>query len=144
MTIREATRADLPHIVVMGLHFLRASEYTGKIQENPDAMFDLALRLIESVDGIIFVDGDAKPTGMIGLHLYQHPMSGEVITSELFWWVEPDHRGSGMDLLKAAERWAKEHGSSSIQMIAPNDRVSRIYKARGYEKTEEHYQKVIT
>ena len=141
--IREAVRDDIPHIVVMGLHFLRASEYTGKIRENPNAMFDLALKLIESDGAIIYLAGDNRPTGMIGLHIYEHPMSGERLASELFWWVEPDHRGSGMDLLKAAERWAREYGCSGIQMISPNERVSRLYRARGYEKTEEHYQRTF-
>jgi len=32
-------------------------------------------------------------------------------------------------------------GAVRMQVIAPNDRVARAYKARGYDKLEEHYQR---
>jgi GNAT superfamily N-acetyltransferase len=79
--------------------------------------------------------------GMIGVHIFNHPMSGEKIGCEAFWWVEPEARGGGLGLLKRGEAWLKAMGAKRIQMIAPNERVARLYRRRGYSKTEEHYQK---
>jgi GNAT superfamily N-acetyltransferase len=141
--IRKAIRADIPHLVVMGKHFLHASKYETHIAENPDAMFDLLLRLVDADGGIVFVSGEDRPQGMIGGHLFQHPISREVMASELFWWVEPEHRGAGMALYRAFEQWAREHGAVKIQMIAPDERTARAYVALGFDQIETTFQKVL-
>jgi GNAT superfamily N-acetyltransferase len=141
--IREAVHADIPHLVVMGRHFLHASKYADHIVENPDAMFDLLLRLIDAEDGVVFVSGDDRPRGMIGAHLFKHPISGEIMVSELFWWVEPDHRGAGLPLMRALEDWARTRGAVKLQMVAPDDRTGRAYRGLGYTKLEEHFIKVL-
>lgn len=141
--IREAVRADIPHLVVMGLRFVRSSSYAEQIGENPDALFDLMLKLIESPEAVIFISGEDRPFGMIGAHLYRHPMSGEITASELFWWVEPEHRGEGVILYRKMEEWARENAATKIQMIAPDDRTERAYCALGFHKLETHYQKAL-
>lgn len=143
MKTRQAVRSDIPHMTVMGVHFLRASQYASHIVENPDAMFDLLAKLIDAEDGVVFVSGEDRPQGMIGAHLFRHPISGEIMASELFWWVEPEHRGAGLPLLRALEAWARSRGAAKLQMIAPDDRTGRVYGALGYAKLETTFQKAL-
>lgn len=141
--IREAVLDDIPHLVVMGLHFIRSSDYAGHLDENPDALFDTMLRLIESEDALLLVEDTGNPTGMLGAVLFSHPLSHQRFFSELFWWVEPEHRGNGLALLRAAEEWAAERGASHSIMISPDDRVSRLYETLGYAKLETHYIRLL-
>ena len=141
--IREAVIADIPHLTVMGLHFVRSYSSSGLIEENPDAIFDMMLRLVESDQAVVLVAEAKKPIGMLGAHLLHHPMSNEFIATELFWWVEPMHRGNGIKLMRAFEAWAKKKGARKLHMSAPNEKTGRIYTAAGFRKLEESYQKDI-
>jgi len=142
--IREAVAADIPRLVEMGRRFIRESSYRGRIAINGNALKRLMVRLIETPASAVFVSElDGRVIGMVGVHLYGHPMSEELVAGEAFWWVEPEARGGGLKLLRRAESWAKNMGAVHMQVIAPNDRVARAYKARGYDKLEEHYQRSL-
>ncbi len=145
--IREATRADVPAVVAMGEHFVAQSSYHGLIASNPAQMTALAEWLIDTPTAALFVaaqdEGAQDITGMIGLALYPHPIAGDVFASELFWWVEPAHRGQGVRLLVRAEQWAKEHGAVWMQMSAPTLEVGELYMRRGYVPMETAYQRSL-
>jgi GNAT superfamily N-acetyltransferase len=57
------------------------------------------------------------------------------------WWVEPGHRGIGVRLYYALERWARARGAVALQMIAPTEAVAAIYRRLGYGAIETIYQK---
>lgn len=141
--IREAVLDDIPSLTVMGLHFIRSDEYAGHLEENPDALFDIMLRLIESEDAILLVQGEDKPVGMLGAIIYRHPLTWQTFFNELFWWIEPDYRGNGLALLRRAEDWARECGATHSIMISPNDRTSRLYETLGYTQLETHFLKEL-
>lgn len=142
MTLREAVQSDLPMLVAMGQRFLASSLYRGVITENVDQMAATASMLVDSPDGCVIVaetDGSG-PVGMLGVVAFTHHISGERVGGEVFWWVEPAARGTvGVRLLKAAEAWARAHGASQIQMIAPNERVATLYARLGYQAMETTY-----
>ena len=140
--IREAVAADIPRLVEMGRRFIRESSYRGRIGINPNALRQLMGKMVGLPSGVVFVsENDGKAIGMVGVHVYDHPMSGELFANELFWWVEPEERGCGMKLKKRAEAWARAMGAVRIQMTAPNDRIAQVYRASGYYKLEELYQR---
>lgn len=144
--IREATIDDVPSLVEMGKRFISETNYNRQIATNPTALADLMMRLIHATAGVIFVsEMNGKAVGMIGAHVYMHPMSWECCGAETFWWVEPEARGkgSGIRLLKKAEQWADEKGAVRMQMVAPTEKAARVYTALGYVKLEEQYQKDI-
>jgi Acetyltransferase (GNAT) family. len=144
MTIRHARLSDISSLVEMGGRFVRSSAYGKILADDADARKALMRRLIESSDGAIFVSQrNGHLTGMIGVAAYQHPWSGQWIAGELFWWVEPEARGSGIKLLKRAEYWMKSKGCAIAQMVAPNDRVARVYQRLGYAKLEEAWQRSL-
>lgn len=144
MTIREATFDDVPRLVELGCEFLKNSRYQGSIAPNPDAMALLVGALIEQPHGLVLVSEDGgEVTGMIGVIATFHPMSGEKVMSEMFWYVTPDKRGHGVRLLFAAEKWAKHHGIAKSIMISPTKKVSSLYRRLGYSKLEEQFVKAI-
>jgi len=140
--IREAVAADIPRLVEMGRRFIRESSYRGRIAMNPRALKRLMEGLVGLPNGAVFVAPEVgKINGMIGVHIYNHPMSDELVAAELFWWVEPEARGVGLKLLKRAERWAENMGASRMQVVAPNERVASIYQRRGFSKLEVQYER---
>ncbi len=136
MSLRVATLDDVPQLVAMGRRFLAASHYRHVLAENPAQMGALATRLITQEDGDVLVLDRGDLVGMLGLLVFAHPLSGCRVTSELFWWVEPEVRGDGVKLLKAGERWAIAQHSEQLHMIAPTARVGAFYTRLGYEATE--------
>jgi GNAT superfamily N-acetyltransferase len=141
--IRHASLEDVPALVAMGGEFIASSSYCGRLGDSPEARAALMCRLVEDEAGLLLVLDHDGPRGMLGMVLYPHPLSGETIAGELFWWVDPAHRGHGVALLREAEAWAREHGAVKVQMIAPNDRVARLYQARGYAPLEQVLQKEL-
>jgi GNAT superfamily N-acetyltransferase len=138
--IRLATEADIPRLLEMGLRFRRETGYSKHIEENPEQMERLVRQII-AADGVLVSEQAGEVIGMIGYVLYPHFLSGELIAGEVFFWVEPGHRGDGLRLLRGAEKRAKDRGANRMQMIAPTDRVGRLYGRFGYEFVEATYQK---
>ena len=138
--IREATVMDLPALVAMGLHFLAQSPYGLHYAANQEQMDALARQLIAGPGSAIGVSElDGSVTGMLGLIVWPHFISGQMFAGEVFWWVDPAKRGHGVRLLKWAETWAQQHGAQSIQMIAPDDRTGTLYTRLGYVPVERTY-----
>ena len=143
--IRKATKADLARCVEMSGRFILETGYRGKIADNPAARREIIAKLIDGPDGVVYVIDDDGLLGMIGAFVFTHPMSGERIGCESFWWVEPEKRGTmrGVSLLKKAEAWADEKGADRMIMVQPAGapRVGRIYEMLGYDHLENQYQK---
>jgi GNAT superfamily N-acetyltransferase len=144
--IREATVADVPRLLEMGLRFLRESEYAAHIDGDPAQIEQTMRQLIDLEDRAILVTTRGEDVvGMIGLVAYPHPFSGQRAVVELFWWVDPEHRtgGDGIRLLRAAEAWARKASARHIQMIAPNGDVERLYQRLGYTRVEVAFQRSL-
>jgi len=140
--IRQATAEDVPRLVEMGRRFRSETGYAKVLAENPAKMAELATQLAAS-GGLLVSEREGELVGMLGYVVYPHFISGESTAGEVFWWVEPEHRGEGLKLLKEAERRAKAVGAEKMQMIAPTDRVATLYLRLGYEFVEASYQRAL-
>lgn len=142
--MREAVMADIPDLLVMGRAFRASSAYATRLPENLRAMAGLAERLIASPDGVVLVvERDGRLIGMIGVGVSENLLSGARTASELFYWMDPAHRGHGIRLLRAAERWARAQGARLMQMIAPDPTVEQLYQRMGYTPWEVAYFKEL-
>lgn len=141
--IRPATLRDIGPMVNMGMNFHAASRYAKLINANRKTIEKtLMAMLCADSHQIMVADIDGTLVGMLGLCTYPHPVSGEFTAAELFWWVEPEHRGTnGLRLLKKAESWAIRQGVTTLQMIAPTTEVEKLYDRLGYQRVEVNYQK---
>lgn len=105
-------------------------------------MRELGEALLKS-DGLLVSERGTELTGMLGFILHNHFISGEIFAGEVFWWVEPEHRGDGVRLLREAERRAKAGGARHLQMIAPSAKVAEFYGRTGYDFVESTFQKAL-
>ncbi len=138
--------ADVPRIVEMGQRFAQTPEYEGRAAVNDERIAWLTRQMLNAHHTAIFVGGaeDGPLAGMLAMHLYEHPFSGERVAAELVWWVEPEQRGIGVRLLRRAEQWAREHDAAVLEMGAPSERVARFYEAVGFHATDRMYQRRLT
>lgn len=140
--IRPAIVADVPRLLEMGKSFHAESSYEKHMTLDPERLRVLATQLVEA-GGVLVIDNAGMLVGMVGFLLFDHPMSGHKTAGELFWWLEPAHRGEGGKLLKAAEDLARDRGATQMLMIAPNERVGVLYKRKNYHFVESAYQKAL-
>ena len=145
MTIRKASSADLPALIAMGRQFLQ-TVYPARFRDDPAQLetFGHAMLTDDGQRLLLAAEDADRVIGMIGLVVYPHPMSGDVIAAELFWWVDPEHRGSASArLLRRAESWARVQGATVLQMVAPNADVATFYERIGFDRVETVYHRGI-
>ena len=141
--IREAKLVDVTQLVEMGRRFIAESTYKQYLLENPKQLRVLAEQIISNPNGVILVsEAEGKLTGMLALITFPHPFSGELVAGEVFWWVAPEAREgrTGLKLMRKAEKIAVELGARKMQMVAPTERIARLYERLGYKKVESTYQ----
>lgn len=144
--IREATHNDLDIVVKLGLSFFNEAktELTPKFSE--EKAIAVICNMIDNGDCILYVaEHDGVIVGMIGAMISEHWFSEEIIAQELFWYVLPEHRGFGIELLDMLEIKAKELGVSKIAMVDLDGKspISTILRRRGYSVHEKSYVKGI-
>ncbi len=141
--IREATMADVPTLVLLGHEFLTTTGYHTILSDNPAQMEAMATQLVMEDTGVVYVSDHAGTlTGMLGMVIFRHHLSAEPTAGEVFWYVAPDARGDGLRLVREAERWARAHGATKMQMVAPNGTdVGKLYARLGFDAIEIAYQK---
>jgi N-acetylglutamate synthase-like GNAT family acetyltransferase len=143
--IRDATTADIPAIVAMGLRFAD-TEYHAFLPANAECLATFAANLLAHDASAIFVaERDGALHGFLAVSSYVQPMSGELIGTEVAWWIDPEARGGrdALKLLAAAEAWARARGATRFQMIAPTDHVAAFYERLGFARVEMHYQRTL-
>jgi GNAT superfamily N-acetyltransferase len=144
--IRSACASDVDVVQRMAARFLSAEgPYGDRFRADPDRIAALVTHLTTATAAAagFIAEQDGQAVGMFGVFSFVHPIIGDVIASELCWWIEPEARGSriGLELLRAAEDWAKARAAVWMEMIAPNERVGQFYERLGYARTDVHYLK---
>lgn len=146
MIVRKAQESEFPQLVEMGRRFWAESPYHELLPENPERMSGLLSQLLNGAGGVLVADEDGTLIGMIGYIVFDHPMSGERVAGEAFWWVQPERRGSRAAgaLLSKAEEAARAAGARKMQMVAPTERVGKLYERLGFQYVESTYQRSLT
>jgi len=137
--IRKAVHGDIPRIVDMGRRFFEEMNAPILGDYNDAAAESTARMLIESAAGILLIG----PHGMAGALVSPIYMTAQSAAVEMFWWVDPEHRGAGKSLLAALEAAAKDKGAQTMHMIALEalnpEIVGAIYQRAGYRPLEHIY-----
>lgn len=99
---------------------------------------------------IFIAENNKDRVGAIGVVLVPAVFNtNHVVCSELFFWVDDDHRGTGVghELLGQAESFASESGATVMNMVALQNSmpksVGRMYESRGYRLIERLYEKEL-
>lgn len=142
--IRAATHADLPALLAMGDRFAAALSLAETIGYDHATMDRLFRRLIDDPNGILLVTGGGAAGGLVHPSIFnEHHITGQ----ELFWWVDPSHRGAGLRLLTALEDAARERGAQSFMMGTHEalnfEAATKLYGRRGYRASDRNFIKIF-
>lgn len=128
-------------MVEMGRRFFDASGYAD-ITEYDGESFAATLANAPAIYLVVEVDG--KLVGMAGALVYPLYFNTTHMTAqEMFWWVNPEHRGVGSKLFDALEEEVKKAGAKSLTMIALEtiSWVGSYYEKRGFRPTERSFMR---
>lgn len=148
MTVRLASSDDFGAIAEAGEAFFAESGYADIAEyRKPDL-----LKTLEAVgaSGFVLVAGSERVDGMAAFLLFPLFFDHKAtICQELFWWVRPELRGSGIgaEILREAERIAKERDARAISMLCLEsvnpEQVSAFYRKNGYAVKEHTFLKEL-
>lgn len=143
---------DASAIARMGKAFFDFTPVLDKhVGYDKDSLLGFAEMAQESRSVAMFVaEVDGEVVGAVAGICYPHFLNNNrVVAQELFWWVDPEHRGStiGNELHDMLVTWASMNGARAFFMIAINnersDRIEKLYKRKGYEPLERTYVRGI-
>jgi GNAT superfamily N-acetyltransferase len=134
----------LPVLAVLGQRFYEEGRLPGRFI--PGTFCRTWEQLLQTGAGGLFLLPDGGlPVGAIGGVLYPDPNDGALVATECFWFVHPQFRGRGLELLEAFESWARDRGAQRIIMVLLHnlmpEQLSALYRRRGYTAVETHYVK---
>jgi GNAT superfamily N-acetyltransferase len=134
-SIELAEPEDLDSLYPLILNFKEASPY----KDYP--LNEEALKALFA-NGVTFVmKANFKIVGfLLAVEGEYHPFLGKcTIASELAWWVEPEHRGHGRELLEAFMMYFED--VEYLTMSALDDNLGKLYESYGFQKNEVAYVK---
>ena len=149
-SIREASQVDLLWVVgAIERCFAEVGLSDHGLSYDRRSAGRFLLTLMLSGQGNIWVaELDDTPVGLRVAQLAPYPFNSQVlIASGLLWYVEPEARalGIGEQLFACFERWAREQGARSIQVmpLAYKGSTRGFFEKRGYVLVEEHFLKEL-
>lgn len=148
MNIRSAIDADIPRIIAMGRLFWSQTAYA-EVPFCPDSIAESAREMM--AQGLLIVaEIDGRVIGALGCvigPLYAN--RSVLVSSELYWYIEPERRrsGAGKQMIaemqqRAALRNVKFFCMMLLEAVEP-DRAAAIYKQLGFEPAERTVMKVL-
>lgn len=144
--VKHLTVEQLPELAQMGPAFFAEGNLPGSFI--PDVFVAKWSSLI--AQGVGFVLGlfrDGVMAGAFGAVVGEDLNDGKLVASECFWFVNPDARGRGFELLLAYEEEARKRGASRCSMIHLHalsaSRLGELYERRGYRAVETSYFKEL-
>ncbi len=144
--IIKVERNDAMRLLPAARLFAHEANLPGRF--NADNFISTIVSLFDS--GILFcygIDGEDGVDGGIGGITHQDLTSGDKVAMELFWFMKPEVRGSrdAIRLFDAYEQEAKARGCRRVMMATicglGDERISELYKRRGYTEFERHFIK---
>lgn len=124
----------------LGREFCEESPFLGASTFNPAALFSYWNAIYNAGIGQLFVaeDPDGRPVGVLGGTVSRDHVNGEIMASEIFWYVTESARrgGTGRGLIAAYEDWATARGATVITLAHTThlmaDQLSALYGKLGY------------
>lgn len=147
--VRSAKPVDLSSCLDMTARFHAASPISDAAPFDRDGMaVTMREMLANPRAGVWLALIDGQPVGIAGALLYPlyfNPVY-EVV-QELFWWLNPEARGSGAGekLFRSVQDWAKDTGAIAVFMVALDDdrvnKMDKFYRRAGFRPMERTYMR---
>jgi GNAT superfamily N-acetyltransferase len=148
--IVEATHADVnDRLMKLAAEFYASTKLSDIAPFSRKACEDLVHKTINEETALMLVaKHEGMIVGMIGMHLVLSPFSEEcIIANELFWYVDKDHRktGVGLTLINRALSWAEENLADVVYFVAIEDpdmgTVKKIYEKKKFVPVEHGFMR---
>lgn len=144
--VRPITVYELAEVAKMGPAFFAESGVPGEFI--PEVFTVKWASLIEQ--GLGFILGlfrEDKLVGAFGAIVAEDLNDAKLVANECFWFVSPEARGRGFELLISYEEEARKRGAVRCSMIhllsLQADRLAELYIRRGYKPIETSYFKEL-
>lgn len=137
---RDATADDLNVLADMGERFVAASY--PRLGITRDELAGLVLALLDTPKGFVRVlERDGAVVGMLWAAVVPVlPTSAVEVGREIAWWVNPEHRGGGAQLMRDYDAWCDGFGVERFasELVSPSlpESPARLYERMGYERCE--------
>jgi len=147
--VRDATAEDEDAVLEMARQFVAFAPYSDTFTTTDEELRLTIKHFIETTKAFV-AEVDGKVVGMLCAVLtpvWYAPSHKAAV--ELVWWVDPAHRKgmSGIRLVQAFEKWAKEQGASMVSMsnleVDDNGLVANMLNRFGYRMSEQTHSKRI-
>lgn len=147
--IRPATVADIPALLEMGRQFMEFNAYRAHA---PLCEHSLAATLHSLIveHELLVLDVDGVAQGCAGAMIAPVYWNRDVLQAlELFWWVNPAHRGNGTGkaLREELQATVRARGVTIWNMVAledsMRDQVCAMYERAGMVPVERIYARVF-
>lgn len=137
--IRFATYDDIPQLLRMGKNFHAVSGYAEFGDYEPEPTAVLLINMIDRKEVLIDTEGKYGMLGWVTVPFYM--MQSKHMCTELFWWVEPEKRGSALAIrmLHCFMKTAKQRQASAVCMITLDGDATAGVDA---QKTAQLYQRL--
>ncbi|MBA5203088.1 GNAT family N-acetyltransferase [Pectobacterium aroidearum] len=139
--IRQATKEDIPELVLLGMRMHQESSYR-KLSFDAEKCAALADQLIASTYGAVLVaEIDGQIIGWMAGGIAPFWFSHDRMAFEYGVFIDAEYRGgsAGYRLVKEFVRWAKEHGAVEIRMGITTgvheERTGELYQRLGLQRT---------
>lgn len=145
-TIRDIACDEVPLLLDGARTFFAEGGLLGAL--NPRTFVEGWQRLLASGSGMLLgVFRERQLIGAIGGVIHPDFVTGEVVAQEMFWFMLPGERGSGIRLFKQYELKAALRGAKRILMVhladLNDDAMGKLYGRMGYAMMEKIYAKNI-
>ena len=128
--------------------FHAASPMHGVAAYDPTKTRAFLAASLENSDILLLVgELEGEIVGVTSCLLYPLYFSQAMVGQELWWWLTPKARGSGIGkvMFQTIEAWAKDKGASALFMIALEDEraaaMEKVYFRAGFKPLERTFIK---
>jgi GNAT superfamily N-acetyltransferase len=151
LNVRPATAADLDAYVALLADFHAASPMKGVADYDPVGIRAFLSASLENSSILLLLgELDGEIVGVTSCLLYPLYFSpGYQVAQELWWWLTPKARGSGIGqrMFQEIEAWAKNKNARALFMIALEDEraaaMEKVYFRAGFRPLERTFIKEL-
>lgn len=128
--------------------FYKVAPYSGDINEYRKHWLPNWKNLIDTRRGKIFaLEKNQKIIGALGFLIAHALEDGALYCSEAFWYIDENHRGSGIKIFNKFEDYAKSIGckritTSHLEKSMP-EKFKKFYTRKKYKHIESYYLKEL-
>ena len=145
--IRPAEPEDFASIMELARVFWSTTDYKDITFDEEYATHMMKLSFDQGLITVLELGGWV--VGFVGG--FESPILGNKDVSsviELAYYIKPEHRGNGVELLKGFERQARDRGARFLNMVSLQcskpEVAEHIYSSMGYEHVESVYRKELS